>query len=171
MNSRSTNETEVIGNSEYLPTNIWHENFLEAQGYPLKDNYFLQDNEGAEKMARNGRISCSSNSRHIKIKFFWITDRVKQGKIKVRRCHTDKMLADFFTKPLQGSKFKKFREVIMGWKHVSTLIKHNDEDGLPPPAKERVEIPDKNDKLGLAGERAATWVDIVKNKKDPEDRD
>ena len=42
MNSRSTNETEVIGESEYLPYNIWHENFLEIQGYKLKSNILWQ---------------------------------------------------------------------------------------------------------------------------------
>ena len=35
MNSRSSNETEVIGNSEYLPFNIWFQYFMEAQGYTL----------------------------------------------------------------------------------------------------------------------------------------
>ena len=30
-NSRNSNESEVIGNSEYLPYNIWYENFLEGQ--------------------------------------------------------------------------------------------------------------------------------------------
>lgn len=49
MNLRSTNETEVIGNSEYLPNNVWHEQFLEVQGFKLKKNTFRQDNEGAEK--------------------------------------------------------------------------------------------------------------------------
>ena len=121
MNSRSSNETEVIGNSEYLPYNIWHEYFLEAQGYKLKSNVLYQDNEGAEKIAKNGTASCGSRSRHINIKFFWITDRVKQGKISVRHCPTDKMIADFFTKPLQGSKFNQFRRIIMGWDHISTL--------------------------------------------------
>ena len=31
MNSRSSNETEVIGNSEYLPFNIWFQYFMESQ--------------------------------------------------------------------------------------------------------------------------------------------
>ena len=31
------------------------------------------------------------------------------------------MLSDFYTKPLQGSLFHRFRAVIMGWKDVSTL--------------------------------------------------
>ena len=31
------------------------------------------------------------------------------------------MLADFFTKPLQGSLFRKFRDVMLGYSHLSTL--------------------------------------------------
>jgi len=31
------------------------------------------------------------------------------------------MLADFFTKPLQGSLFERFRQVLMGHAHISTL--------------------------------------------------
>ena len=31
------------------------------------------------------------------------------------------MLADFFTKALQGAIFAKFRDIVMGWKHVDTL--------------------------------------------------
>ena len=88
MNSRSPNETEVTGNSEYLPYNIWVEYFIEAQGYPIKSNIVWQDNEGAEKMAKNGTMSCSSKSRHISIKHFWIADSLKQGHIDVKHCPT-----------------------------------------------------------------------------------
>jgi hypothetical protein len=31
------------------------------------------------------------------------------------------MLADFFTKPLQGSLFRRLREAVMGWMHINTL--------------------------------------------------
>jgi hypothetical protein len=31
------------------------------------------------------------------------------------------MLADFFTKPLQGALFRKFRAVILGYAHVDSL--------------------------------------------------
>ena len=31
------------------------------------------------------------------------------------------MLADFFTKPLQGNLFRRFRDVVLGYKHVDTL--------------------------------------------------
>ena len=39
------------------------------------------------------------------------------------------MLADFFTKPLQGSKLKLFIRVIMGWDNVAMLWdESNDKD-------------------------------------------
>jgi hypothetical protein len=146
MNSRSTNETEVIGNSEYLPINIWHDYFSEAQGNKIKSNTFYQDNEGAEKMAKNGQLSCGSKSRHINIKFFWISDRVKKGKIMIKHCPTDKMLADFFTKALQGNKYHIFRRIIMGWDHISTLWMSDTSDTTETSSsKERVEDNGKND--------------------------
>ena len=84
------------------------------------------------------------------------------------------MLADFFTKPLQGSKFHTFRRIIMGWEHISSIIKRTSEDGEPPSAKERVEKEvNKTDKsseqqsiknLGVvADSRTVTWADVVKN--------
>ena len=105
MNTKSSNETEVVGNSEFLPYTIWYEYFMDAQGYPINESKLWQDNEGAEKMAKNGKMSCTSRSRHISIKYFWVTDRVKQGKLVVEHCPTDKMITDFFTKPLQGQSF------------------------------------------------------------------
>ena len=48
-------------------------------------------------------------------------DRVDKGEIKVEYCPTEQMLADFYTNPLQGSLFRKFRDVIMGYKPLSSL--------------------------------------------------
>jgi hypothetical protein len=53
-------------------------------------------------------------------------------------CPTGQMLADYFTKPLQGAFFRMFREVIMGWKHVDTLKEVIKEESSSLP-KERVE--------------------------------
>ena len=38
MKSRSSNESEVIRNSEYLPCVIWYEYFMEADGYLITSN-------------------------------------------------------------------------------------------------------------------------------------
>ena len=34
--------------------------------------------------------------------------------LEIEHCPTDMMLEDFFTKPLQGSKFQYFRNLILG---------------------------------------------------------
>jgi len=85
------------------------------------------------KMEKNGRNSCTGNSRHINIRYFFIKDQVDQKKLEIVHCPTEEMLADYFTKPLQGKLFHRFRDVIMGWKHISTL-----KDEVPSSPKERV---------------------------------
>jgi hypothetical protein len=39
---------------------------------------------------------------------------VEKGTMKVEYCPTGTMVADFFTKPLQGEVFLKFKKLIMG---------------------------------------------------------
>lgn len=54
--------------------------------------------------------------QHISIWYFFITDRIKNKEFKVEYCPTGEMIADFFTKPLQGKLFRKFRNLILGVK-------------------------------------------------------
>lgn len=70
LNTRSTTESELVGVSEYLPYTIWKTNFWKEQGYEVRNHIIYQDNESAIKMERNGRNSCTGNSRHIDIKYF-----------------------------------------------------------------------------------------------------
>ena len=60
---------------------------------------------------------------------FWIKDRLKSDGIKVEYFPIEKMIVEFFTKPLQGYLFKKFIDIVLGYKHISTLHE-NDEDLL-----------------------------------------
>jgi len=73
-------------------------------------------------MLVNGKASCTSNSKHVAIKYFWCTHRIKNGNISVQHCPTEKMLADYMSKPLQGKLFITFRNVLMRWVHISTLF-------------------------------------------------
>ena len=121
INVKSSTECELVGVSEYIPYSLWLGYFLEHQGYKLKSNLVHQDNQSAMRMEVNGRTSCTGNSRHINIRYFFVKDRVDSGEVKIVYCPTGRMLADYFTKPLQGNLFKKFRAVIMGWEDISTL--------------------------------------------------
>ena len=48
------------------------------------------------------------------IRYFFIKDRVDSGDVTISKCDTTDMVSDFFTKPLQGKLFKKFKDIIMG---------------------------------------------------------
>ena len=76
--------------------------FLEKQGYDLKRNIFYQENESAMKLEQNRRASCSNKTRHIHIRYFFVHDVLEQENIELKHCKADKMIADFYTKLLQG---------------------------------------------------------------------
>lgn len=65
-------------------------------------------------MEKNGWYSCGEKPRHIHIRYFCIKDVLARANIDVVYCPTERMIADFFTKPLQGSLFRKLRDIRMG---------------------------------------------------------
>ena len=79
------------------------------------------------RMERNGRNSCTGNSRHVNVRYFWVKDRIEKGELDLKYCPTEKMIADYFTKALQGSAFMKFWYVVMGHKHINSLTRENDD--------------------------------------------
>jgi hypothetical protein len=136
INTKSSTEAELVGASDYLPNTLFIKLFMEAQGYPIDKAIFYQDNESAIKMEENGKASCSQRSRHIDIRYFFITDHVRRDDILITHCPTADMLADFFTKPLQGALFRKFRSILLGYTHINTLSLSPADHGL---LEERVE--------------------------------
>ena len=125
LNTKSSTEAELVGASDYIAYTVWMKRFMEEQGYKLNSNIFYQDNESAIKMEKNGRDSAGNRSRHINIRYFFIKDILRREGITVQHCPTERMVADFLTKPVQGTLFKTFRDIIMGIK--------------PFPMEERVE--------------------------------
>ena len=75
----------------------------------------------AMKMEKNGRNSCTGNSRHISIRYFFVKDRLDKKEFRLEYCPTGDIIADYFTKPLQGALFTKFTAVIMGWEHIDSI--------------------------------------------------
>ena len=102
LNTKSSTEAEVVGMSEYTPYNIWLVMFLQAQGYTIASNLVYQDNQSAIRMERNGRNSCTGNSRHIHICYFFVKDHVDKKEMTIGYCPTECMLADFFYQTITG---------------------------------------------------------------------
>ena len=114
LNTRSSTETEVVGADDFMPSICWTRYFMQAQGYQVLDNILYQDNKSAILLEKNGKASSSKRTKHISIRYFFITDRIRAGKVSIAWCPTGDMIGDFMTKPLQGALFKKFCDQIMG---------------------------------------------------------
>jgi KUP system potassium uptake protein len=112
--AKSSTEAELIALSDALGQVIWTRNFLCAQGYDLGPFTVLQDNLSTMTMVKNG-ASTSDRTRHVNIRFFFAKDRVDSGEIKLQYCPAEDMVADLFTKPLQGELFRKLRNRLLNW--------------------------------------------------------
>ena len=93
---------------------LWMKLFLEAQGYEVEKNIIYQDNKSAILLEENGKKSSGKCTHALNIRYFFMTDQVEKGNTRIEYCPTDEMIADYMTEPLQGQKFRKFRESIMG---------------------------------------------------------
>ena len=113
INTRSSTEAEVVGVDDIMGPILWTCYFLEAQGYKSKDTVLFQDNKSAILLEKNGTRSSSKRTKHINCRYYFITDRVNAGDLTIVHCPADEMVGDFFTKPLQGRLFIKFRRIIM----------------------------------------------------------
>lgn len=110
-----------MGMDDGIAKILWTKRFLEAQGYPQKNLIVNRDNTSSLKLETNGRASASKRTRHFDIKYFYVTDLVTRKEIDLRYCPTDKMLADYFTKPLVGRQFEILRSLVMNLEDL-TLV-------------------------------------------------
>jgi hypothetical protein len=105
LNTRISTENELVGVDDMMSIIIWTHYFLLSQGYGIIKNLLLQDNRSSILLEENRRASSSKRTRHINIRYFFIDDRVNMKEISLHCCPTKEMVADFWTKPLQGSHF------------------------------------------------------------------
>ena len=139
MVTRSSTEAELVGLYDIMPQILWTRYFIAAQGYGVKDLVVHQDNKSTILLAENGKMSSSKRTRHLNIRYFFVTDLVKTKELSIKYCPTEDMVSDYFTKPLQGALFRKMRDLIMNidpdaanrWDHRSVL---GDETSIEVPA-------------------------------------
>jgi hypothetical protein len=113
LNTKSSTEAELVGVDDVMPQVLWTRQFMEGQGYKIRDNIVYQDNQSAMLLEKNGQRSSTKRTRHLNIRYFFVTDRIKAQQMTVEYCPTGDMWADPFTKPLQGAAFVKFRKLIL----------------------------------------------------------
>ena len=113
LNAKSSTESELIALTDASGHVIWVRDYLINQGYNIGPVTIYQDNKSTMALVKKG-YSTANNTRHINIRYFFIKDRVEKQELKIEYLPTEDMIADFFTKPLQGELFKKLRNKILG---------------------------------------------------------
>jgi hypothetical protein len=107
INTRSSTEAELVGDDDMLPQIMWTRCFIEAQGFNVDESILYQDNLSDMLLEKNGKQSSSKRTKHIRVRYFFIKDRIGNGDISLKHCPTGDMVGDHFTKPLQGAQLRK----------------------------------------------------------------
>ena len=113
---RSSCESELVAQVELLCEAIHVRNFLLSMDLQAGPIELHSDSLSAMALAEKGRSG--RNSRHIKARYFFTHDKIESNEVKMSYAPTDDLAADLMTKPLQGLKFQRFRDIIL-YKKVS----------------------------------------------------
>jgi Trk-type K+ transport system membrane component len=63
LNTQSSTESElVVGVDDMMPSILWTRNFLQSQGYGVKEAIIYQDNKSAILLEKNGKASSSKRT-------------------------------------------------------------------------------------------------------------
>ena len=112
--TRSSTEAEVVAVHDVMPQLMWTGgHFLLEQGFCVKESLLYQDNTSSILIEKNGQSSCLKQTCHMNIRYFFVKDQVDSKRVCIEHCPTADMIADYFTKPLQGAPFRKLRDLIM----------------------------------------------------------
>ena len=122
INSRSSTESELIAVDDYMDKVLWTRLFLKSQGIDIESTVVQQDNESAIWLENNGKWSAGKRSKALNVRYYFISDQVEQGNVTVEYESTGEIVADFLTKPLQGSAFLKLRSRLMGCSYLKSEV-------------------------------------------------
>nr|KYP74877.1 Retrovirus-related Pol polyprotein from transposon TNT 1-94 [Cajanus cajan] len=107
----STTESEYIAAASCACQCIWIKRILETIGFKEhKHILVLCDSNSAIKLSENPVFH--GRSKHIDVRFHFLRDIVREGKIKLSYCSTYNQVADIMTKPLKLEQFVKIRSML-----------------------------------------------------------
>jgi hypothetical protein len=119
--TKSSTEAELVAVTDSAGDLLFIRNLLLCQGYDIPPLFLFQDNRSTIALCERG--GAGHRTKHIKIRNFYVKERVDEGEIVVRWMPTELMIADALTKPLQGAAFKAFRDLLTGELVLECLIR------------------------------------------------
>ncbi len=78
-NTKSSTKAELVGVDDSLGYIRWARYFMMEQGFEMEASLNYQDNMSAMLLEMNGKVSSSKRTKHIKVKYFFIKDKIDQG--------------------------------------------------------------------------------------------
>jgi len=148
------NDIKTIGCNNTVKSVPWSEqnntkhNMLHTKE-AVEDNICYQDNESSIKLEKNGKRSSSKRTRHIAIRYYFLTDRVSSNEVSIEycptedmigdyHCPTEDMIGDYHTKSLQGSQSRRFRNAILGIDEIDIAKYDTDARAILKKKKEKL---------------------------------
>jgi hypothetical protein len=108
VSSKSSTETELIGFHDKSGDILWTQHFFEAQGYKIPPNIIYQDNMSTLPLAKNGYVSSSKQTKHIKAKYLCVHHFHNTGNFTLKILPYQSDVAQCPHQTLQGSIFHLF---------------------------------------------------------------
>ena len=114
LKTKCSTKAELVVVDDVLTQVICTRYFLKEQGYIIHGNVIYQYNQSAIRLDKNCEQLSSKKTRHINIRYYFITDRIMKQEASVEFFPTFDMIGDYFAKSLQGYKFRLFRNIVLG---------------------------------------------------------
>jgi hypothetical protein len=109
---QSSTEAELIALHEGARTTVWMCSLFKQLGAKLDTPTVYQDNEATIRLAKLGGPA-SNSTKHIQMRFFTVSEYIRDKLLTVVHRRTEDMVGDILTKPLCGPLFLKLRALLL----------------------------------------------------------
>ena len=84
--------------------------FLSAVGLDIavwrtemkKEDVLMKNDESCVLLHKHFPFSVEKGSKHVHARYFFVVDKMENKEVKIAYCPTEKMVANYSSKPLQG---------------------------------------------------------------------
>ena len=134
--AQSTCEAELYAEAAAINEIQWQRGILKELGFEVgSPSVIYGDNQSTVTVSNNGVKS--ERTKHIDVKYHYVTDCIEQGIVRVQWIPTDRQAADVFTKALDVRRFAVHRAALISETKRAGL----DDESKPSKCREQLTVP------------------------------
>ena len=118
--SLSSCESEIVGILNCSNSIVWWRELLKELNVGNIDSTsttVLNDNRSAITMLNSGTVNFK-RSKHVNLKVKYLNNLIKTKLVKLEYRESETLIADYFTKPLNGAKFREYVKLMLNMKNM-----------------------------------------------------